>query len=380
MKEGNKIMDAIKKIFKKHGKIILAAIAVLVVVMCFLPAVTQTIEVFGESKTTTYSLFDVAFGKTLSEGAVGGVASGTSKITFSILNVLIIVLPVAAAVVAFVLKGKVSSIVSLACFAVAAILLFMVPSLSSVATEVTILGKTGEEVKTFAELEFSLGIGAMAIFGSFLGKERSLLGESVNVAVLDTFVAVTAGLIIFPACFTYGVDVGSGPNLIFVTLPQVFMNMAGGRIWGSMFFLFMSFAALSTIFAVFQNVLSCVQEIFNLNKIKACIICGIGIFLLSIPCVLGFNVWSSFEPLGSGTGVLDLEDYVVSNILLPVGSLVITIFCTQKFGWGFKNYMEEANQGKGLRVKKWMCFYMSYILPVIIGVIAVISIISPFIK
>ena len=161
MKEGNKIMDAIKKIFKKHGKIILAAIAVLVVVMCFLPAVTQTVEVFGESKTTTYSLFDVAFGKTLSEGAVGGVASGTSKITFSILNVLIIVLPVAAAVVAFVLKGKVSSIVSLACFAVAAILLFMVPSLSSVATEVTILGKTGEEVKTFAELEFSLGIGAI---------------------------------------------------------------------------------------------------------------------------------------------------------------------------------------------------------------------------
>ena len=153
-------MDAIKKIFKKHGKIILAAIAVLVVVMCFLPAVTQTVEVFGESKTTTYSLFDVAFGKTLSEGAVLG-ASGTSKITFSILNVLIIVLPVVAAVVAFVLKGKVSSIVSLACFAVAAILLFMVPSLSSVATEVTIIGNTSEEVKTFAELEFSLGIGAI---------------------------------------------------------------------------------------------------------------------------------------------------------------------------------------------------------------------------
>lgn len=153
-------MDAIKKIFKKHGKIILAAIAVLVVVMCFLPAVTQTVEWLGEPKTTTYSLFDVAFGKTLSEGAVPGF-SGTSKITFSILNVLIIVLPVVAAVVAFVLKGKVSSIVSLACFAVAAILLFMVPSLSSVATEVTIIGNTSEEVKTFAELEFSLGIGAI---------------------------------------------------------------------------------------------------------------------------------------------------------------------------------------------------------------------------
>ena len=226
----------------------------------------------------------------------------------------------------------------------------------------------------------SLGIGAMAIFGSFIGKERSLLGESISVASLDTFVAITSGLIIFPACFTYNVKVNAGPNLIFVTLPHVFMNMSGGRVWGTLFFLFMSFAALSTIFAVFQNILSCVQELTGFSKIKACILCGIGIFVLSIPCVLGFNLWSSFQPFGAGTGVLDLEDYIVSNVLLPLGSLAITIFCTQKFGWGFKNYMEEANCGKGAKVQIWMRFYMSYILPIIIGIIAVISIISPFIK
>ncbi|MBQ4509835.1 MAG: sodium-dependent transporter [Clostridia bacterium] len=225
----------------------------------------------------------------------------------------------------------------------------------------------------------SLGIGAMAIFGSFIGKERSLLGEGISVASLDTFVAITSGLIIFPACFTYNVDVGAGPNLIFVTLPHVFMNMAGGRIWGTLFFLFMSFAALSTIFAVFQNILSCVQELTNFSKIKTCILCGIGMFILSIPCVLGFNVWSGFAPFGQGTGILDLEDYIVSNILLPIGSLVIVIFCTQKFGWGFNNYMDEANQGKGAKVQKWMRFYLTYILPVIIGIIAVISIVTPFI-
>ena len=225
----------------------------------------------------------------------------------------------------------------------------------------------------------SLGIGAMAIFGSFIGKERSLLGEGISVASLDTFVAITSGLIIFPACFTYNVDVGAGPNLIFVTLPHVFMNMSGGRIWGTLFFLFMSFAALSTIFAVFQNILSCVQELTNFSKIKTCILCGIGMFILSIPCVLGFNVWSGFAPLGQGTGILDLEDYIVSNILLPIGSLVVVIFCTQKFGWGFNNYMDEANQGKGAKVQKWMRFYLTYILPVIIGIIAVISIVTPFI-
>lgn len=225
----------------------------------------------------------------------------------------------------------------------------------------------------------SLGIGAMAIFGSFIGKERSLLGEGVNVAVLDTFVAIMSGLIIFPACFTYNIDVDAGPNLIFVTLPRVFMNMPLGSLWGSLFFLFMTFAAMSTIFAVFQNIMSCVQEITGLSKIKTCIICGIGIFALSIPCVLGFNVLAGFKPLGEGTGVLDLEDYIVSNILLPLGSLVVVLFCNHKFGWGFNSFMQEANYGKGLRVKKWMRIYFAYILPFIIGTILIISIISPFV-
>lgn len=225
----------------------------------------------------------------------------------------------------------------------------------------------------------SLGIGAMAIFGSFIGKERSLLGEGVNVAVLDTFVAIMSGLIIFPACFTYNIDVDAGPNLIFVTLPRVFMNMPLGSLWGSLFFLFMTFAAMSTIFAVFQNIMSCVQEITGLSKIKTCIICGIGIFVLSIPCVLGFNVLADFKPLGEGTGILDLEDYIVSNILLPLGSLIVVLFCNHKFGWGFDSFMQEANYGKGLKVKKWMRIYFAYVLPFIIGAILIISIISPFV-
>ena len=225
----------------------------------------------------------------------------------------------------------------------------------------------------------SLGIGSMAIFGSFIDKKRSLLGESVNIACLDTFVAFSAGLIIFPACFTYGITPDSGPNLIFVTLPTVFANMAGGRIWGSLFFLFMSFAALSTIFAVFQNILSCVQEITKWKKWVNCVFCGACLFVLSIPCILGFNLWAGVTPMGPGSGIMDLEDYIVSNILLPLGALVFVIYCTSKKGWGFDGFMAEANTGKGLKVKGWMRFYMKYILPLIIAVILGYGIVSPFI-
>lgn len=222
----------------------------------------------------------------------------------------------------------------------------------------------------------SLGIGSMAIFGSFIGKDRALLGESVTVAVLDTFVAITAGLIIFPACYSYNVPVDSGPSLIFETLPHVFNNMPGGRIWGSLFFVFMSFAALSTVFAVFQNILSCTQDLFGWSKKKACLIDGIVIFALAIPCVLGFNVWSGFS-IG-GKGIMDIEDLIVSNFLLPAGSLTFVIFCTNKFGWGFESFMEEANLGKGLKVKKWMKVYMRYVLPVIVGALLIYSVITPF--
>lgn len=224
----------------------------------------------------------------------------------------------------------------------------------------------------------SLGIGSMAIFGSFLSKDRALLGESVNIALLDTAVAVMSGLIIFPACFTFGVDVGGGPPLIFETLPLVFANMAGGRFFGALFFLFLSFAAMSTVFAVFQNILSCSQELFGWKKKKACLIDGVCMLALSVPCILGYNAWSGLS-LGSLSSVLDLEDYIVSNILLPAGALTFVLYCTSRRGWGWDNFMAEANTGKGLKIRKWMYGYMKYGLPVIIGVILVLGIVNPFI-
>ena len=225
----------------------------------------------------------------------------------------------------------------------------------------------------------SLGIGSMAIFGSFINKDRSLMGEALNVTLLDTSVALMSGLIIFPACFTYGVEVGAGPSLIFQTLPNVFNNMWGGRVWGSLFFVFMSFAALSTALAVFQNILSCTEEMFGWEKKKACLIDGIAMFLLALPCIFGFNIWSAFQPFGEGSAVLDLEDYIVSNILLPLGSLIIVLYCTNKKGWGWDNFLTEANEGKGVKVKRWMRIYMKFILPIIIGTILVIGVITPFI-
>ena len=194
----------------------------------------------------------------------------------------------------------------------------------------------------------SLGIGAMAIFGSYIGKERALMGESARVAALDTLVALCSGLIIFPACFAYGVQPDSGPSLIFITLPNIFNHMPLGRVWGSLFFVFMSFAAFSTVLGVFENIVSCTMDLSGWSRKKACLFNGILMLLLSMPCVLGFNVLSKFQPLGPGTGVLDLEDFVVSNLLLPLGSLIFIFFCTSRYGWGWKNFTKEANTGKGL--------------------------------
>lgn len=224
----------------------------------------------------------------------------------------------------------------------------------------------------------SLGIGAMAIFGSYLSNNRTLMGEAVNVAVLDTFVALCSGLIIFPACSAFGVQADSGPNLIFITLPNIFNNMPMGRLWGSLFFLFLFFAALSTVFAVFENINASITDIFGISKKKACVINCIAMVLLSLPCVFGFNLLSGFAPFGAGSTVMDLEDFLVSNILLPLGSLIFVLFCTQKSGWGFNNFMKEANTGKGIKVKKGMSFYMTYILPVIIFAIFVIGIYNFF--
>ena len=221
----------------------------------------------------------------------------------------------------------------------------------------------------------SLGIGSMAIFGSYLGKERSLMGESVNVAILDTFVALASGLIIFPACFAYGVQPDSGPSLIFITLPNIFNNIPGGRIWGSLFFVFMTFAAFSTVLAVFENILACCMDLFGWSRKKACLINGIAMFFLSLPCILGFNVWSSIQPLGAGSGIMDLEDFFVSNILLPLGSLCFVLFCVTRCGWGWDKFIEEANQGKGMKVPNWMRPYITFVVPAIILVIFVMGII-----
>ena len=224
----------------------------------------------------------------------------------------------------------------------------------------------------------SIGIGSMAIFGSYVGKEHTLLTESINITVLDTGVALMAGLIIFPACSAFGVDADSGPGLIFVTLPNIFSRMAGGRIWGALFFIFLSFAALSTLIAVFENIISFAIDLWNWPRKKAVIVNIIAVIVLSIPCVLGFNLWSGFEPLGSGSNILDLEDFIVSYNLLPLGSLVYLFFCTRKNGWGFKNFQTEANTGKGVRFPGWLRFYVTYILPVIVLAVFVLGYVAKF--
>ena len=210
----------------------------------------------------------------------------------------------------------------------------------------------------------SLGIGSMAIFGSYLKKEHTLMGEAVNVVFLDTFVAFTAGLIIFPACSAFGVEANSGGPLIFITLPNVFNNMAGGRIWGSLFFVFMSFAALSTVFAVFENIVSCIRDLTGWERKKASLIVGVCLAVLCMPCVLGLTVWSNVSIMG--LSIMDFEDFTVNNILLPFGSLVFALFCVSRYGWGWNKFLAEANEGKGLKVAKWLRPYMTYVVPVII--------------
>jgi len=222
----------------------------------------------------------------------------------------------------------------------------------------------------------SLGIGSMAIFGSYIGKERSLMGESVNIIILDTFVAVMAGLIIFPACFTYNLEVGSGPGLLFDTMATVFNNMKGGRLWGSIFFLFMVFASMSTVLAVFENILACVREMTGWNRPKGCIVCGIVLAITSTTTALGYSLLP-FQPFAEGSAFLDLWDFLVSNNLLPLGSLIFVIFCCSKrYGWGWDNFLAEANTGKGLKVKNWMKPLFCYIVPVAVIIIYIMGLIS----
>lgn len=212
----------------------------------------------------------------------------------------------------------------------------------------------------------SLGIGAMAIFGSYIGKDHTLTGETINICLLDTLVAFLAGLIIFPSCFAFGVDPGQGPGLVFITLPNIFNQMVGGRIFGVLFFVFMTFAAQSTIIAVFENIISFSMDLFGTSRKKTVLINGIAIILLSLPCVFGFNIWSGFQPMGAGSTIQDLEDFIVSNNLLPLGSMVYLLFCTSRYGWGWKNFLAEADTGKGVKFPAWTRVYVSYILPLIV--------------
>lgn len=215
----------------------------------------------------------------------------------------------------------------------------------------------------------SIGIGAMEIFGSYMKKDLTLAGESLNILVLDTFVALMAGMIIIPACFAFGVEPGAGPGLVFITLPNVFNQMMGGRIWGALFFLFMSFAALSTVIAVFENILSFAIDLWGWTRKKAVMVNIVLVIILSMPAVLGFGPWSGIQILGEGTNIMDLEDFIVSNNILPLGSVLFVLFCASKNGWGWENFLKEANTGKGVKFPKGIRPYMMIVLPVVVSII-----------
>ena len=283
---------------------------------------------------------------------------GLEKIT-KYMMVLLLVLMVVLAVRGFWLDG-----------AKEGLSFYLKPNLSKIDGNVVV----GAMNQSFFTL--SLGIGSMAIFGSYIDKNRTLMGESINILALDTFVAIVAGLIIFPACFTFDIEAGAGPSLLFESMARVFNNMSGGRIWGALFFLFMFFAAMSTVLAVFENILACVREVTGWKRIKACLICCGAMLALSLPCALGYNVLSNIHPFDSNSAILDLEDFIVSYCLLPLGSLIYVLFCTSKKGWDFENFLAEANTGKGPKVPRWLRPYMTYVLPLIIIFIFVVGIVN----
>ena len=278
-----------------------------------------------------------------------------SKVMMTALLVLILVL----AIHSFTLPGAKEGIA-----------FYLVPNMDNVRS--VGLGNVIAAAMNQAFFTLSLGIAAMEIFGSYMSKDHTLLSEGTRICGLDTFVAVMAGIIIFPACFSYGVEVTSGPSLIFVTLPNVFTNMAGGRVWGSLFFLFMTFASFSTVIAVIENIMSSCMDLFGWSRKKAALINGVIILIASVPCVLGYNVLSDFHPIG-GRDVLDSEDFLVSSILLPLGSLIYLLFCVTRWGWGFKNYQAEANAGKGMKVAGWMRWLFMIVLPLMILAIFIIG-------
>lgn len=284
-----------------------------------------------------------------------GVKNGVEKIT-KIMMSLLIVLMVALAIHSATLPNASDGY-----------RFYLVPDFKGIKEQG--LGTAIFAAMSHAFFTLSLGIGAMEIFGSYLGKEKKLGGEAISVMALDTFVALTAGFIIIPACFAFGVQPDSGPSLLFITLPNLFNQMAGGNIWGAMFFVFMSFAALSTIVAVFENLIATFMDMNGWKRSKSVGVNFVIVTAISIPAILGFNVLSKIQPLGDGTGIMDLEDFIVSYNLLPLGSLLFVMFCVRKNGWGFDNFLKEANTGSGLRFPKWSRAYMQYILPIIVTVV-----------
>lgn len=281
-----------------------------------------------------------------------GLQKGVERIT-KIMMALLLLIIIVLAVRGMTLEGGVEGLK-----------FYLLPDVARM-KEVGIL-ETVTAAMNQAFFTLSLGIGAMAIFGSYIDKKRTLLGESFNIAILDTFVAIVSGLIIFPTCFAFGISPDKGPSLIFITLPNVFNHMAAGRIWGTLFFLFMTFAAFSTILAVFENIICCGMELFRWSRKKSCLMNLVILIVLSLPCVFGFNLWSVFQPMGAESTILDLEDFIVSNVILPIGSLWYLLFCVTRYGWGFDNYLKEANTGDGLKIPKWIRVYVTFILPVLL--------------
>ena len=293
-----------------------------------------------------------------------GLQNGIENITKKMMLALIVLMAVMA-VNSVMLKGSSKGLS-----------FYLIPNLENVKKRG--LGNVIFDAMTQAFFTLSVGMGSMEIFGSYLGKERKLTGEAINVLVLDTLIAFVAGIIVIPACISFGICPDAGPSLLFITLPNVFNEMPGSRVWGAMFFLFMSFAALSTIIAVFQNILSFAQDLWGWSLKKAIVFNAVLIIVLSLPCALGFNVWSFIQPLGAGTTIQDLEDFIVSNNILPIGSLIYLLFCVTKYGWGWDNFMKEANEGKGIKFPKWPRIYITYILPLIVLFILVQGYIEKF--
>lgn len=281
-----------------------------------------------------------------------GVQKGVEKIT-KIMLLLLLGLIVILAIHSTLLPG-----------AKAGIRFYLVPDFHSMVEKG--IGNVIFAAMSQAFFTLSIGMGSMAIFGSYLDKSRSLTGEALSITILDTFVALMAGLIIIPACFAYGIEPDAGPSLIFITLPNIFNQMSGGRIWGSLFFLFLSFAALSTVIAVFENIISFAIDLWGWSRKKAVLVNIIAIIVLSMPCILGYNILAGFHPLGSGTTIMDLEDFLISSNVLPLGSLVYVMFCTTRYGWGFDNFLAEADSGNGLRFPYHLRWHMTYIIPIVV--------------